>query len=112
MLPPSRHSPPSVGTKRPPHLGQTTHTPDIRNTTMPPHTGKGESDFWFKKRRKSFFGPKYRHLSPGVYCGVFALRCGTGSSSGSRIGHGSDGSHLDCGLCLALEEQVCIFICL
>ncbi|XP_040005265.1 discoidin, CUB and LCCL domain-containing protein 2 isoform X2 [Xiphias gladius] len=35
-----RHSPPPVGTKRPPHLGQTTHTPDIRNTTMPPHTSK------------------------------------------------------------------------
>lgn len=32
--------PPPAGTKRPPHLGQTTHTPDIRNTTMPPHTGK------------------------------------------------------------------------
>ncbi|XP_044074010.1 discoidin, CUB and LCCL domain-containing protein 2 isoform X2 [Siniperca chuatsi] len=40
MLPPSRHTPPPAGTKRPPHLGQTTHTPDIRNTTMPPHTGK------------------------------------------------------------------------
>ncbi|XP_078118367.1 discoidin, CUB and LCCL domain-containing protein 2 [Sander vitreus] len=39
-LPTSRHTPPPVGTKRPPHLGQTTHTPDIRNTTMPPHTGK------------------------------------------------------------------------
>lgn len=37
---PPRHVPPSAGTKRPPHLGQTTHTPDIRNTTMPPHTGK------------------------------------------------------------------------
>ncbi|XP_041662528.1 discoidin, CUB and LCCL domain-containing protein 2 [Cheilinus undulatus] len=37
---PPHHSPPSAGTKRPPHLGQTTHTPDIRNTTMPPHTGK------------------------------------------------------------------------
>ncbi|XP_076602673.1 discoidin, CUB and LCCL domain-containing protein 2 isoform X1 [Chaetodon auriga] len=40
MLPPTRLSPPPAGTKRPPHLGQTTHTPDIRNTTMPPHTGK------------------------------------------------------------------------
>lgn len=40
MFPPPRHSPPFVGTKRPPHLGQTTHTPAIRNTTMPPHTGK------------------------------------------------------------------------
>ncbi|XP_034740602.1 discoidin, CUB and LCCL domain-containing protein 2 [Etheostoma cragini] len=40
MLPTSRRTPPPVGTKRPPHLGQTTHTPDIRNTTMPPHTGK------------------------------------------------------------------------
>ncbi|XP_070770430.1 discoidin, CUB and LCCL domain-containing protein 2 [Enoplosus armatus] len=38
--PRSRHTPPPAGTKRPPHLGQTTHTPDIRNTTMPPHTGK------------------------------------------------------------------------
>ncbi|XP_022596139.1 discoidin, CUB and LCCL domain-containing protein 2 [Seriola dumerili] len=40
MIPPSRHTPPPAGTKRPPHLGQTTHTPDIRNTTMPPHTNK------------------------------------------------------------------------
>lgn len=40
MVPPSRHTPPPAGTKRPPHLGQTTHTPDIRNTTMPPHSGK------------------------------------------------------------------------
>ncbi|XP_068602583.1 discoidin, CUB and LCCL domain-containing protein 2 [Brachionichthys hirsutus] len=40
MLPPPRQTPPPAGTKRPPHLGQTTHTPDIRNTTMPPHTGK------------------------------------------------------------------------
>lgn len=40
MVPPSRHTPPPAGTKRPPHLGQTTHTPDIRNTTMPPLTGK------------------------------------------------------------------------
>ncbi|CAN9497551.1 unnamed protein product [Ophioblennius macclurei] len=40
MSTPSRRVPPSSGTKRPPHLGQTTHTPDIRNTTMPPHTGK------------------------------------------------------------------------
>ncbi|KAI3356390.1 hypothetical protein L3Q82_017617 [Scortum barcoo] len=32
--------PPAAGTKRPPHLGQTTHTADIRNTTMPPHTDK------------------------------------------------------------------------
>lgn len=39
MFPPSHLTPPPVGTKRPPHLGQTTHTPDIRNTTMPPHTG-------------------------------------------------------------------------
>ncbi|KAM3607818.1 uncharacterized protein V6R79_014463 [Siganus canaliculatus] len=37
---PPRRMPPAVGTKRPPHLGQTTHTPAIRNTTMPPHTGK------------------------------------------------------------------------
>ncbi|KAM9347207.1 discoidin, CUB and LCCL domain-containing protein 2 [Symphorus nematophorus] len=37
---PSRHTPTPAGTKRPPHLGQTTHTPDIRNTTMPPHSGK------------------------------------------------------------------------
>ncbi|CAJ1079705.1 discoidin%2C CUB and LCCL domain-containing protein 2 [Xyrichtys novacula] len=37
---PPHHSPPSRGTKRPPHLGQTTHTPDIRNTTMPPHNSK------------------------------------------------------------------------
>uniref|UniRef100_UPI0037E93BC0 discoidin, CUB and LCCL domain-containing protein 2 n=1 Tax=Semicossyphus pulcher TaxID=241346 RepID=UPI0037E93BC0 len=40
MLPPLRHTPPAAGTKRPPHLSQTTHTPDIRNTTMPPHTDK------------------------------------------------------------------------
>ncbi|XP_068561150.1 discoidin, CUB and LCCL domain-containing protein 2 [Cebidichthys violaceus] len=40
MFPPSRRTPPPAGTKRPPHLGGTTHTPDIRNTTMPPHTGK------------------------------------------------------------------------
>ncbi|XP_033965398.1 discoidin, CUB and LCCL domain-containing protein 2 isoform X1 [Pseudochaenichthys georgianus] len=37
---PHRHTPPSMGTKRPPHFGHTTHPPDIRNTTMPPHTGK------------------------------------------------------------------------
>ncbi|XP_029386097.1 discoidin, CUB and LCCL domain-containing protein 2 isoform X2 [Echeneis naucrates] len=40
MIPTSRRTPPPAGTKRPPHLGQTTHTPDIRNTTMPPHTNK------------------------------------------------------------------------
>ncbi|XP_069563154.1 discoidin, CUB and LCCL domain-containing protein 2 isoform X1 [Brachyistius frenatus] len=40
MIPRSRNNPPTVGTKRPPHFGQTTHTPDIRNTTMPPHSGK------------------------------------------------------------------------
>lgn len=40
----------------------------------------------------------------------FALRCGVCSSSGARVGHGSDCSHLDCGLCLALEEQVCVLI--
>ncbi|XP_020506877.3 discoidin, CUB and LCCL domain-containing protein 2 [Labrus bergylta] len=40
MFSPPQRSPPSGGTKHPPHLGQTTHTPDIRNTTMPPHTGK------------------------------------------------------------------------
>ncbi|XP_041806275.1 discoidin, CUB and LCCL domain-containing protein 2 [Chelmon rostratus] len=40
LRPRSRLTPPPAGTKRPPHLGQTTHTPDIRNTTMPPHTGK------------------------------------------------------------------------
>uniref|UniRef100_A0A7N6FES0 Discoidin, CUB and LCCL domain containing 2 n=1 Tax=Anabas testudineus TaxID=64144 RepID=A0A7N6FES0_ANATE len=40
MFPPSRHTPPPDGTKRPPHLGQTSHPPDIRNTTMPPHTNK------------------------------------------------------------------------
>ncbi|XP_070693742.1 discoidin, CUB and LCCL domain-containing protein 2 [Pempheris klunzingeri] len=40
MSPPAHRTPPPAGTKRPPHLGQTTHTPDIRNTTMPPHTGK------------------------------------------------------------------------
>ncbi|XP_038576821.1 discoidin, CUB and LCCL domain-containing protein 2 [Micropterus salmoides] len=40
MFPPSRHTPPPVGTKHPPPVGQTTHTPDIRNTTMPPHTDK------------------------------------------------------------------------
>ncbi|XP_074550590.1 discoidin, CUB and LCCL domain-containing protein 2 [Halichoeres trimaculatus] len=40
MINPSRTFPPSRGTKRPPHISQTTHTPDIRNTTMPPHTGK------------------------------------------------------------------------
>ncbi|KAL6101067.1 dcbld2 [Pungitius sinensis] len=38
--PPSHHTPPPAGTKRPPHLDGTTHPPDIRNTTMPPHTGK------------------------------------------------------------------------
>ncbi|KAG7220982.1 hypothetical protein INR49_010231 [Caranx melampygus] len=43
MITPSRHTPRPAGTKRPPHLGQTTHTPDIRNTTMPPHTNK---DWW------------------------------------------------------------------
>uniref|UniRef100_A0A7N6FFQ8 Discoidin, CUB and LCCL domain containing 2 n=1 Tax=Anabas testudineus TaxID=64144 RepID=A0A7N6FFQ8_ANATE len=43
MFPPSRHTPPPDGTKRPPHLGQTSHPPDIRNTTMPPHTNKGAS---------------------------------------------------------------------
>lgn len=40
MFSPPQHPPVPAGTKRPPHLGQTTHTPDIRNTTMPPHTGK------------------------------------------------------------------------
>ncbi|XP_051814451.1 discoidin, CUB and LCCL domain-containing protein 2 isoform X2 [Acanthochromis polyacanthus] len=38
MFSPSHYPPRPAGTKRPPHLGQTTHTPDIRNTTMPPHT--------------------------------------------------------------------------
>uniref|UniRef100_A0A8C5GH25 Discoidin, CUB and LCCL domain containing 2 n=1 Tax=Gouania willdenowi TaxID=441366 RepID=A0A8C5GH25_GOUWI len=37
---PARHAPPPAGTKRPPHVSQTTLTPDIRNTTMPPHTSK------------------------------------------------------------------------
>lgn len=46
----------------------------------------------------------------GVNCSIFALRRDAGSSSGSRVGHGSDRSHLDCGLCVALEEQVCIVI--
>ncbi|KAK2840010.1 hypothetical protein Q5P01_013750 [Channa striata] len=39
-FPPFRHTPPPVGTKLPPQLGQTTDPPDIRNTTMPPHTSK------------------------------------------------------------------------
>ncbi|KAF3694673.1 Discoidin, CUB and LCCL domain-containing protein 2 [Channa argus] len=38
--PPVRHTPPPVGTKLPPHVGQTTDPPDIRNTTMPPHNSK------------------------------------------------------------------------
>lgn len=36
------------------------------------------------------------------------FRCDSGSSPGSRVGHGPD-SHPDCGLCLSLEEQVFIF---
>ncbi|KAG8000516.1 Discoidin, partial [Nibea albiflora] len=40
MFTPYRRTPPPAGTKRPPHVSQTTHTQNVRNTTMPPHTGK------------------------------------------------------------------------
>lgn len=39
---------------------------------------------------------------------MFALRCHASSSSGACVGHGSDGHHPDGGLCLSLEEQVCV----
>lgn len=43
------------------------------------------------------------HLPPPPF-----FRCDSGSSPGSRVGHGRD-SHTDCVLCLPLEEQVFIF---
>lgn len=41
-----------------------------------------------------------------VHAAVFALRCGAGSGAGARVGHGSDRSRPDRGLCSTLEEQV------
>lgn len=104
ILPPIHHAPSPVGTKRPPHTDLTSSPPDIRNTTMPPHSGKGESDvrFYFKV---------FCLVTFVTCCGnicVFVLRCGACSSSGARVSHGSDCSHIDYGLRLALEEQVCI----
>lgn len=98
-IPPSHHSPPSAArTKRPPVASQTTPPPDIRNTTMPPHSGKGEAGRWTLMAAYL--------LLCGVYAAAFALRRGSGSGAGSRVGHGSDRSHPRCGLCSTLEEQV------
>lgn len=70
---------------------------------MPPHGGKGERG---RPKWDPWLFPRVRPLFCGVHAAVFALRCGAGGGAGARVGHGSDRSRPDCGLCSTLEEQV------
>lgn len=70
---------------------------------MPPHGGKGETG------RSNLINGLFAgagRLFGGGHGGACALRCGAVGGAGARVGHGSDRSHPDCGLCSTLEEQV------